>query len=885
MEQSLEEQRLVRVSEIRSRPERNGTCVKLGKRLLQKNEERWETYDEFTGVEASYKRANLQVLEPLSKLAQETYKLLTTQFIKSSVTSSDLSSHLISHGNQISLLYLALVMNKGVAKNLPASVEGRLEKMRAAARELVQAHAGFCLVQGDTSLQRPALPQCATEGHASPHCTASVHALRINASVEELPKLVTLPPRVDYLFALAEALGVPAVAPYPVQKKSGGSQRIAQPLLYVAVGDPDGAPARPLNAIASALAGVAVRGDAFFCSLEFRDSGDVAGLLESRQPCNLAAIASLLHKRSADMATFVAAKLGRPMLGAPQVPRVEAWPVGKTVANAPHPSPKSILQEYRQQFPRRVQAADEDVTAWGVGADGVSPPNKETGEQPRGFRAGFSLAWPQGANVPEGASLSEDGNSISMQTAIYSRKTGSKAADKIQSAEPQAFIMMMKALHVRNQHVLGVTDGHGDGNDDAPVASLDPVFRVDAVEAAAPDGGAADDAPPHAVGSTLHISYKLEMLPHGMEALPPAEDGGEVGGEYEVLEEREGDQVLLGGDVLVECVEDVLSEMAAGEKRYVLMRATLLEHPVVCRLTLTLHSAEPPDEEAPPQAYFNAAHVPNAVPHWKERIAFVAARVAEWAPVSLADVGCGEGKLLQHLIGSGASVPRLLGVDSVERCLRYAGRKISKMNKALTADADAANAGAPAEVELLRCDLPSLQLHSEAISLVEVIEHLEQPVVDQVGPVLLGVCAPKWLIVSTPNKEYNLNFMRKPDDWIDGGSLKPPPVGNYPLRNPDHKFEWTRAEFRAWAELLSQDFGYTVTFHGIGGGPFDEKVPYGVWRGSGPQTQVAIFERNGVAGADEAADVRAQGPAAALPPLHEHAESVVWSSAAVAEVS
>ena len=391
--------------------------------------------------------------------------------------------------------------------------------MRAAARELVQAHPVLPRRRHVTSA--PGAARVRDRRACSPHCTASVHALRINASVEELPSWAC---RRVGLFALAEALGVPAVAPYPVQKKSGGSQRIAQPLLYVAVGDPDGAPARPLNAIASALAGVAVRGDAFFCSLEFRDSGDVAGLLESRQPCNLAAIASLLHKRSADMATFVAAKLGRPMLGAPQVPRVEAWPVGKTVANAPHPSPKSILQEYRQQFPRRVQAADEDVTAWGVGADGVSPPNKETGEQPRGFRAGFSLAWPQGANVPEGASLSEDGNSISMQTAIYSRKTGSKAADKIQSAEPQAFIMMMKALHVRNQHVLGVTEGHGDGNDDAPVASLDPVFRVDAVEAAAPDGGAADDAPPHAVAQ--RFTSRISSRCRGMGSAAGKDGGG-----------------------------------------------------------------------------------------------------------------------------------------------------------------------------------------------------------------------------------------------------------------------------------------------------------------------------------------------------------------------
>ena len=132
------------------------------------------------------------------------------------------------------------------------------------------------------------------------------------------------------------------------------------------------------------------------------------------------------------------------------------------------------------------------------------------------------------------------------------------------------------------------------------------------------------------------------------------------------------------------------------------------------------------------------------------------------------------------------------------------------------------------------------------------------------GPVLLGACAPHRLLVTTPNKEYNLNFRMEPDDW--DGTTRVPDPGSYQLRNLDHQFEWTRAEFRAWAEGVAQQYGYVVTFDGVGGGPFDEVVPYGEWRGGGPQTQAAVFERAGewVAG----------DPGA---PLHEHGQAVLWS--------
>ena len=128
---------------------------------------------------------------------------------------------------------------------------------------------------------------------------------------------------------------------------------------------------------------------------------------------------------------------------------------------------------------------------------------------------------------------------------------------------------------------------------------------------------------------------------------------------------------------------------------------------------------------------------------------------------------------------------------------------------------------------------------------VEVVEHLDPPELNAFGEVLLGRCKPSYLLVTTPNKEYNLNFMRRPDEWPKEGEAPQavPPPDVYGVRNDDHRFEWTREEFRVWAEGLASAYGYDVSLHGIGGGPLDEKVPYGEWKGPGPLCQAAVFKR------------------------------------------
>lgn len=61
------------------------------------------------------------------------------------------------------------------------------------------------------------------------------------------------------------------------------------------------------------------------------------------------------------------------------------------------------------------------------------------------------------------------------------------------------------------------------------------------------------------------------------------------------------------------------------------------------------------------------------------------------------------------------------------------------------------------------------------------IEHLHPPILNAVPEVIFGNLQPMVVVVTTPNVEFNIIF---PD--LKG------------FRHYDHKFEWTRAEFRAW---------------------------------------------------------------------------------------
>ena len=58
---------------------------------------------------------------------------------------------------------------------------------------------------------------------------------------------------------------------------------------------------------------------------------------------------------------------------------------------------------------------------------------------------------------------------------------------------------------------------------------------------------------------------------------------------------------------------------------------------------------------------------------------------------------------------------------------------------------------------------------------------------------MFGDARPRVVVVTTPNVEYNVRY-----EGLAPGAK----------RHPDHRFEWTRAEFGAWAERVAATYGY-----------------------------------------------------------------------------
>lgn len=89
----------------------------------------------------------------------------------------------------------------------------------------------------------------------------------------------------------------------------------------------------------------------------------------------------------------------------------------------------------------------------------------------------------------------------------------------------------------------------------------------------------------------------------------------------------------------------------------------------------------------------------------------------------------------------------------------------------------------------------------DAAAVVEVIEHLDPPRLAAFERVLFECAKPGTVVLTTPNVEYNVKWE----------SL---PAGK--LRHKDHRFEWSRAEFQAWATRIGERFGYSARFLPVG---------------------------------------------------------------------
>lgn len=83
----------------------------------------------------------------------------------------------------------------------------------------------------------------------------------------------------------------------------------------------------------------------------------------------------------------------------------------------------------------------------------------------------------------------------------------------------------------------------------------------------------------------------------------------------------------------------------------------------------------------------------------------------------------------------------------------------------------------------------------EAIISSEVIEHLDPPDLGEFWEIHLQTLKPNTLIVTTPNRDFNVLFERVEELSNRVGRSYTREGVPYRLRHEDHRFEYTRAEF------------------------------------------------------------------------------------------
>ncbi|MFF4833087.1 3' terminal RNA ribose 2'-O-methyltransferase Hen1 [Streptomyces sp. NPDC001315] len=197
----------------------------------------------------------------------------------------------------------------------------------------------------------------------------------------------------------------------------------------------------------------------------------------------------------------------------------------------------------------------------------------------------------------------------------------------------------------------------------------------------------------------------------------------------------------------------------------------------------------------------------------QRRDAIIAA-LRESGAARVLDLGCGQGQLVQALLKD-VRFTEIVGVDVSVRALTIASRRL-KLDRMGERQAS--------RVQLFQGSLAytdnRLKGYDAAV-LSEVIEHLDLPRLPALEYAVFGSARPRTVLVTTPNVEYNVRWETLPAGHV---------------RHGDHRFEWTREEFRTWARAVAERHGYGVEFVPVG--PDDPEV--------GPPTQMAVFSMKNV---------------------------------------
>jgi 3' terminal RNA ribose 2'-O-methyltransferase Hen1 len=147
------------------------------------------------------------------------------------------------------------------------------------------------------------------------------------------------------------------------------------------------------------------------------------------------------------------------------------------------------------------------------------------------------------------------------------------------------------------------------------------------------------------------------------------------------------------------------------------------------------------------------------------------------------DLGCGEGRFLA-LAAQDRRFTSLAGMDVSHLALKRARDRLKL---------DQAGDYARERLTLFQGSLiyRDARLEGyEAATVLEVVEHLDPPRLAAFERVLFEFARPPLVVLTTPNRDYNEKYQ------LDGP------------RHPDHRFEWSRDEFRLWAGEVAGRHGY-----------------------------------------------------------------------------
>jgi 3' terminal RNA ribose 2'-O-methyltransferase Hen1 len=251
--------------------------------------------------------------------------------------------------------------------------------------------------------------------------------------------------------------------------------------------------------------------------------------------------------------------------------------------------------------------------------------------------------------------------------------------------------------------------------------------------------------------------------------------------------------------------------LATHPEREQIVRRYLKHRKHLADLALSRLSESDPEqaEETSEQHASEEEQVERKISLNEHRLNSVIAALKDSGAKSVLDLGCSYGNLLRRLMED-KQFERIIGLDVSHRALEIA---VDRLHIERLPERQRSR------IDLLHGSLiyrDARLAGFDAAAVVEVIEHLDPPRLAAFERVLFEFARPKTVVVTTPNVEYNVRFETLP-------------AGQF--RHKDHRFEWTRQEFRDWANAVAIRFGYDVRFLPVGAE--DPAV--------GSPTQMAVF--------------------------------------------